>query len=74
MQQAPADIKAPIERRLERAWVPAPQCPDYYQWTRFNLDSMRLTVLFLDAPSSLNMAGTTPAGWEPPRYLAVTSP
>jgi hypothetical protein len=38
MQQVPAEISTAFERRLDRARVPAPQCPDYHKWVRFCFD------------------------------------
>jgi hypothetical protein len=38
MQQVPADISVTLERRLDRAQVPADQRPDYHKWVRFYLD------------------------------------
>jgi hypothetical protein len=44
MQQVARETWVAFERRLERAQVRASQRPDYHKWTRFNLDSMLLTV------------------------------
>jgi len=35
MDEVPAEISTALERRLDRAGVPASQRPDYRKWVRF---------------------------------------